>query len=307
MSYQHLNSHDDDWCLSQANDDDKINHNHPTMPNNNFEFPLTFNQNVFYTKVQHCRYLCGACGDNVLEQNLNEHHSTAHPGTPFIIEMYELFEVDERYKCEICDLEQFEADLKKHLTECHCQEIYNYYYAPCTPSPPPPPPPQPMPLMPFGSDIENRPIVGTEVMKVPGHFLCLACGVSSIREKNLKKHRKKLHANIPHRVDIFSQQPDRPKFKCNVCEKWLFEKNIENHCRKYHPDKYGGKHELVIDASATDEIDESAGTTSATTTSNVSTTDDFLNVRISHSEFQRLQNKNRIYEFNGFKYLKDSE
>lgn len=299
------------WSRPHANDDDAINHNRSALSDdaNDFKLPSTFNANIFYTKVQHCRYLCGACGENVLEQNLNEHNSTEHPGTPFIIEMYELFEIDERYKCEFCDLEQFEADLTKHLTECHRQEIINYYYAPVyTPSPPPPAPPQPlMSLMPFHSERDNRPIVDNEVMKVPGNFLCLACGVSSIREKNLQKHRKKLHANIPHRVNIFSQQTDRSKFKCAVCEKWLFEKNIEKHCRKYHPDKYGGgKHSFNIDATASATV-AATGETTTTTTSNESTADDFLNVRISASEFQRLQNQNRIYEFNGEKYLKDSE
>lgn len=315
MSHEYLACPYGDWFLSHTKNDDKINQYQPDpLSDGYFELTSTLDHAVFYTKVQHCRYLCGACGENVSEQNLTEHHSSAHPGTPFIIEMYELFEIDERYKCEICDLEQFEADLKKHLTECHRQEIYNYYYASCTPSPTPVTPPllpQPMPLvslMPFGPEIDNRPIVGNEIMKVPGHFLCLACGVSSIRQKNLQKHRKKLHANIPHRVNIFSQQPDRPKFKCDVCKKWLFEKNIENHCRKYHPDKYGGKHTFSIDATVADAATESDETTpTPTTTSNVSATDDFLDVRISNSEFQRLQNQNRIYEFNGLKYLKDSE
>lgn len=309
-----------DWFRSQANDDDDaINHNQPTLPDDNkFELPLRFNAHAFYTKVQHCRYLCGACGENVLEHNLTDHNASEHPGTPFIIEMYELFEVDECFKCELCDLEQFEADLTKHLTECHRQEIINYYYfAPeNTPSPPPPPPPpRPLlPLMPFDSEIDNRqlPIVGNEVMKVPGHFLCLVCGVSSIRGRNLPIHRKKLHANIPHRVNIFSQQPDRSKFKCDVCQKWLFEKNIEKHCHKYHPDKYGdGKQSLGISATAAAAATASTGgittTTTTTTASSVPETDDFLNVRISASEFQRLQSQNRIYEFNGMKYLKDSE
>lgn len=296
-----------------ATNDDVINHNRPALPDEDadFKLPPTFNANVFYTKVQHCRYLCGACGENVLEQNLTEHNSTEHPGTPFIIEMYELFEIDERYACEFCASEQFEADLTKHLTECHRQELINHYYASAYSTPSPQLSPQPlMSLVPFiDAELDNRPIAGTEVMKVPGHFICLACGVSNIREKNLQKHRKKLHANIPQRVNIFSQQPDRPKFKCDVCAKWLFEKNVEKHCRKYHPDKYGGgKHPFNIDATAA-AATGGPSTAIAKPTSDVSTStaDDFLNVRISISEFQRLQSQNRIYERNGVKYLKDSE
>lgn len=298
-----------DWSRSQATVEDAINHNQPTPSDDDkFELPLGFNAIVFYTKVQHCRYLCGACGENVLEQNLTEHNASEHPGTPFIIEMYELFEVDECYKCEFCDLEQFEADLTKHLTECHRQDIINYYYAP-------PPPPQPLlPLMSLDLGLDNRPpIVGDEVMKVPGHFLCLVCGVSSIRENNLQKHRKKLHANIPQRVNIFNQQPDRSKFKCSVCQKWLFEKNVEKHCRKYHPDKYGDEKQLS-EISATAAVAEAAGaatsgetTTTTTTPSALEKTDGFLNVRISTSELQRLKSQNRIFEVNGVKYLKDSE
>lgn len=313
MSHEFLNTAYGDWYLSHANDNDTIVQNHPVMPDI-FELPSSFDPNPFYTKVQHCRYLCGACGENILEQNLTEHHASQHPGTPFIIEMYELFEIDERFKCEICDMEQFEADLKEHLTDCHRQEVINYYYTPYEPSPPllpPLPPPQPMPLMPLMAvdtfNDDNQPIADNEVMTVPGHFLCLACGVSSIRQNNLQKHRKKLHANIPHRVNIFAQQPDRQKFKCSICEKWLFEKAIEKHCMKYHPDKYDDKHSYGSPAAAAAKAAAVAdGTTTTTPPPNVPATDGFRNIRVSNTEFQRLQNKNQIYEFNGIQYLKDS-
>lgn len=268
-----------DWIQLLANENDKndaIHRNHHVLLDNQFDFelPSSFDPNVFYTKVQHCRYLCGACGENVLEQHLTEHHSSEHAGAPYVMEMYELFEIDECFKCNICNLEQLEADLTNHLTDCHHREVINYYYEPYTPSPSlsptPPPPMSPMAMKPF--------INYTEAINVPGHFLCLVCCVSNIHHGNLQKHRKKLHSNISQRVNIFSQQPNRKKFQCNWCKNWLFEKNVEKHCKKYHPHA----------------IDDPA-------------TDGFHNIRISNPEFQRMQCQNRIYELNGIQYLKDSE
>lgn len=284
MSHKSLERTESAWIQPLANNINTMNQNQPD--NSDFELPSSFNVNVFFTKVQHCRYLCGACGENVLEQELGEHHSGEHASTPFIFEMYELFEVDEHFKCDICESEQFEADLKQHLIDSHRHELINHYYvgepymstvaasssASSSASSMSSTSPQPAPLM------SLEPFSDIETMYVPGHYLCLACGVSNIHGKNLQKHRQKLHANISKCVNIFSQQANRQKVRCTMCKKWLFKKNVEKHCKNYHS--------YVIDGPVNDG---------------------FLNIRISTTEFHKMQKQNRIYEHNGIQYLKDSQ
>lgn len=280
------------WAQQQTYDTDTMTENHHELSaNSSVELPSSFNVDVFYTKVQNCRYLCGACGENVLENEISEHHASEHGSAPFIIEMYELFEVDECFKCDICGADQLEGDLKKHLIDTHRDELISQYFvgepiqfsAPWSTSVLPTAPPMPLgPLQPVRAaplpPLPLKPSIEPETATIPGNFMCLACGIRNLHQKNLDKHRKKLHDNISYHVNIFAQQPDRHKVRCVLCEKWMFQKNLDKHCKMYHP-------------YATD----------------VPGDDGFVNIRISNTEFQRMQTQNRIYERNGVQYLKDSE
>lgn len=82
------------------------------------------NEGKIFTRIQHRRYICGACGKEKLEQNLNKHHEKNHADVPFTIDMYELCEIDDRIQCLICNADKFEHDFEKHINDCH-PEIFN--------------------------------------------------------------------------------------------------------------------------------------------------------------------------------------
>lgn len=56
--------------------------------------------------------MCGACGENVSE--ILSHHLKYHSSMLLDPGMYELFEIDERVKCNSCMEEMPERDIEEH-------------------------------------------------------------------------------------------------------------------------------------------------------------------------------------------------
>lgn len=153
-----------------------------------------------YETVQLRRFMCGACGENVLEENLAEHHSNVHPGTPFIADMYELFEIDERIHCLLCDIKMFDHELTKHIQEFHIEKFDNCVNANYEPNSAVDDVNQPDIESTIATNIANTPLHG---VSSSGTFKCKICGTKNIRADHLKRHRSRLHPHLPKDVDLF--------------------------------------------------------------------------------------------------------
>lgn len=289
MSYQCSNSPEGVWFESDLNMNLNANDASIQSTSTLAGMPESAQSDVYrssYEKVQLRRYMCGACGENVLEDDLAEHHSTLHSETPFFIDMYELFEIDEQIHCLICDVKFFDHELTKHIQEFHIEKYFDWSNSNYVPNP-------------IIDEVtwpqtEHEIPQKIQAVKVGGNFKCRICRASNIQVANLMSHRSELHAAIPMKVNIFVRQPEREKYKCEVCGKLCAtEKSFLKHRHKYHPDKYGDdatKSQNERISKVEDEL-----------------TTGFRNIRISHEEFERFLNRNRIYEANGHHYLKDSE
>lgn len=75
--------------------------------------------NKYFTNYQKCRYQCGACGKIVPEHSLNRHHNNKHSSIPFTIDMYELYELNERAKCHLCPRVMDMEEMYKHQKNVH--------------------------------------------------------------------------------------------------------------------------------------------------------------------------------------------
>lgn len=80
------------------------------------------NDGSLFARIQHRRYMCGACGEEEVEQHLNAHHTRAHPEVSFTMDMYELCEIDERIQCLLCYSEESEENFDEHMNQYHPKE-----------------------------------------------------------------------------------------------------------------------------------------------------------------------------------------
>lgn len=295
----------DAWCTSNATNNNLPD---PNDPDNIFEkVPAADYSQMNYTKVQHRRYVCGACGQNVTEESLDKHHSDEHADILFTVDMYELFEIDECIECLICNVEMFEQDFKEHVDKFHTD--YNTLDDPWqstqnTESDSAAFSPSPdfytgAPLF----DWRHRPAA---TVNVKDRFRCMVCGAANILASNITRHHSKIHSHIPKNVNIFVQEPDvfvpeptyfrtKPgRVRCDICGKMVAEKRSQKHQMKSHQNKF--EHQKENESAAAEDNKKSN-----------KMVEGFRNICISHEEFERLLGRNRIYEVNGRHYLKDSE
>lgn len=292
MSREFFEPPESDWFLSYSNDNDTLNGNTAAV-SGIFPSPPSTIHKPFYEKIQVRRYICGACAENVLEEDLAKHHATSHPETPFIVDMYELFEIDEKCHCSACDVDVNDVDWGMHIQAYHSDRFNNdWSNANYMPN-----------LQCFQL---NRPIIDNEAQiqppnsqtlpnNMPERFRCKVCNVQ-IGGDRLWRHRSKQHPHIPREVNIFENEPEPHKFECEVCGKQMTEKRFDKHQKKYHPDKYGENKAI-----------ETTKNTTAKAKKDEAVANGFRNIRISNEEFERLMTQKRLYEVDGWHYLKDSE
>lgn len=78
-----------------------------------------------YTMLQKCRFQCGICAKIVTEHRLNKHHTNKHSMVPFSMNMYELYEVSERAKCNFCERGMEVKKMMDHQLRCHPNVFQN--------------------------------------------------------------------------------------------------------------------------------------------------------------------------------------
>lgn len=283
MSHDLGNDSNGNWFRSNVGDENQNGvplHNAYQMPSVNY--------NRQFSWVQHRRLMCGACGETLQEHYLSQHHAKRHPGVPFIMDMYELVEIDERVQCLLCGAEMFEEDFEEHSQNSHFQSDKEFVM-----------PNMAMQKYAAGDRSNQRSLPSPEPEDDPskpqvtaiGIYDCKMCDARGIREPNIKRHHSRRHPNISADVDIFNFThlvTITEKIKCEICGKSYHEKRMEKHRLKYHPDKCEGK-----------AIEESPH--------QVKSSEGFRQVYMSDSEFELLQSQNRFYEIEGRIYLKDSK
>lgn len=279
MSNGYFNSTESDWFLSNSSDNDIMNRYNPTVAGI-VQNPPTIHIASYFVRVQHRRFICGACAEKILEENLTSHHSNMHPEVPFIMDMYELFEIDEQYQCIYCNAEVVESNFQTHLELFHPQIIgddANQNINPYIHS-------QSVPMSHgFTYNRYEQTTFGGAISKI---YACKACPSSGILQSNLRRHQTRQHPNIPA-ANLFELTSVSTKIPCDICNKHLKVERMEKHRLKYHPDKYGDGKER------TEETKEPP--------------EGFHNVCISNSELERLKRLDRIYELNGRLHLKDED
>ncbi|XP_055306383.1 uncharacterized protein LOC129570704 isoform X2 [Sitodiplosis mosellana] len=282
MSQEFFNSTEGDWFLSNLSDNDAMNWNNPSVAGV-FQNPPKNQIDSLFTRVQHRHFVCGACGEKIPEENLTNHHSVKHSRVPFIMDMYELFEIDEQFQCLCCNYEILESNFQTHLELFHPEVMANCANenVPLTSEYVNPEPNQ--------QSTFDYPIHGANQQTIYSDatsrfYRCKACPSSGISQSNLNRHRSRVHPNIPAGTDLFQLIKVLTKIKCDVCKKEIKSDRIEKHRLKYHPDKFGEAR------SETPTTEPSEG---------------FHNICVSTSELERLTRLDRIYELNGRIHLKD--
>lgn len=200
------------WLHSSLSDSDAINQNNLSMCDLN-QTPATNNNQTNFTRIHYRRFMCGACGEKVLEQELMAHHSENHFEMPFIMDMYEIFEIDELVQCLVCNAEMSEEDFKEHSHTCHSG-------------------------VEIGAAKSNQELqIGDSTI---GIYNCKMCHARGLKEPNLERHHLRAHSYIPANTNIFDFThliTITKKIKCDVCGKQYNEKSLQKHRLKYHPDK----------------------------------------------------------------------
>lgn len=202
--------------------DDVVNHNTVSVIDeleNTVSTPqqhniVPSNYDAYFSRIQNLRYMCCACGDKVLEQYLAVHHSENHSELTFIMDMYEVFEIDELVECLMCNATMFEEHFKDHMQSCHPKmesQTINH-------------------SSPSKEAIKQTPI---------GYYNCKLCDAGGIKEQNLEKHHFRAHPHVPSNVDIFDftyLKIKAEKVKCDTCGKSYTEKSLKKHRLKRHPE-----------------------------------------------------------------------
>lgn len=111
MTTGFFNSVEGAWLRLNSNNNDAANRHNSSV--------TKYQINSFFTRVQYRLFVCGACGEQIQHENLSNHHSEMHSEVPFIIDMYELFEIDEQFQCVCCNAEVLENDFQTHLEQFH--------------------------------------------------------------------------------------------------------------------------------------------------------------------------------------------
>lgn len=273
----HIKYTEGDWFHSNLNENDVMNRYNPSVAGI-YQDPPTIQIDSYFERVQHRRFVCGACAEKVLEENLTSHHSIMHPEVPFIMDMYELFEIDEQCQCVCCNVEVNESNFKTHLELFHPQILgddVNQNINPYSQSVP----------MSYGFPYNSigQSTYGGAISKL---YTCKACPSSGIHQSNLRRHHARQHPNIQATTNLFELASVSTKITCEICNKQLKMERIEKHRLKYHPDKYGERKDQTMEVKKPPE--------------------GFHNICISNSELERLKGLDRIYELNGRLHLKDS-
>lgn len=283
-----------DWLLPSQSYNDAINGNSRSMDTAN---AATSQIDSLFTRVQHRHFVCGACGEKIAEKSLMGHHLAHHSEVPFMLDMYELFEIDEQFQCTCCKYDILESHFQTHLKLFHpelladsasqngplsVESVYStpeYWNSEAE---------QQSPSDYFDQEIDRR---TTHSDGTKRFYRCKACPSSSINGSNLRRHHSRVHPDVPANVDLFyliktTTKTPYEKVKCDVCSKQIKSDRIDKHRLKYHPDKYGKE---AQSEPATTEPPKG-----------------FHNICISTSELERLKHLDRIYELNGRIHLKDS-
>lgn len=226
------------------------------------------NHNNLYERIQHRLFVCGACGEKVIEPNLSKHHLLMHSELPFIMDMYELFEIDERIQCLACNVEILENNFTKHMALYHPDILLDSVN---------------------GNEqsievpqCEEQPSTTQVICNESRLYNCQLCNAHGISEENLPRHHSRAHPDVSDETNIFILTKIIRKITCDICYKQMKINRIDKHRLMHHPEKYGPE---KMDS----EIPEG-----------------FCQVLVSHEEIKRLQNLQRIYENKGRLYLKDS-
>lgn len=162
-----------------------------------------------FTRIQHRRFLCGACGETVLERHLSQHHDKSHPEVIFTMDMYEVIEIDELIQCSICNAEMFEECFEEHVQSVHQHAMPNK-----------------------NDQSHNNNGIGI--------YKCKICDARGIRQSNRERHHSRTHPYISTNIDIFDfthMVTANNKVECNICKKHIHAKNLEKHRSKFHPDR----------------------------------------------------------------------
>lgn len=282
-------------CLpSNQNYNDGINGNSRLV---DFANPAKCQIDSLFTRVQHRQFVCGAYGEKIAEESLMGHHLAHHSEVPFIMDMYELFEIDERFQCSCCNYDIVESNFQTHLELFHpelmadnaeqngplsVESVYStseYWNSEA----------EQQSTFDYSNKVTDRHITYNDGSK--RFYQCKACPSSSINGSNLRRHHSRVHPDIPAGVNLFyliktTTKTPCEKVKCDVCSKQIKSDRIDKHRLKYHPDKYGKDTQCEP---ATTEPPQG-----------------FHNICISTSELERLKHLDRIYQLNGRIHLKDS-
>lgn len=224
MSDVYFNNTKGDWFVANHNENATINRNSPSVAG--FVQNLSMNRQSMCVQVQYRYHTCGACGEKMPETQLIEHHAKEHSEVPFIMDMYELFEIDERLKCLACDTEIIENSFDKHMALCHPHTMLDSdnhisYDANET-----------------GNTSEYQ--TNDTVL-----YSCMLCNASGVNKTNLRRHHSRAHPDVPSQTNIYEIAKIGVKIICDICGKQLNGDKIEKHRMKYHPDKYGKPNETA--------------------------------------------------------------
>lgn len=113
MSQQLKGDFESDTFQSNQNDSDFGAQTNPEK--NDISHNQLTSGDQFFIRIQRRRFICCACGEEVLEEKLPEHHAQKHSEFPFAIDKYELCEIDEQMQCPICHADLTEDNNEQHM------------------------------------------------------------------------------------------------------------------------------------------------------------------------------------------------
>lgn len=124
MSQQLKGDFESDAFRSNENDSDFGAQTNPEI--NDISHNQLTSGDQFCTRIQHRRFICGACGQEVLEEKLTEHHAQEHSELPFAMDLYELCEIDEQIQCAICNADLTKDNIEQHM-KSHRQAFDDFF------------------------------------------------------------------------------------------------------------------------------------------------------------------------------------
>lgn len=94
--------------------DDDLSDGSDVSANGIFQENEVAELNDSFTKFQRSRYQCGICAKIVTDRRLGIHHDRKHPSVPYSPDIYELYEINERAKCNLCNQQMDPHNMLRH-------------------------------------------------------------------------------------------------------------------------------------------------------------------------------------------------